>query len=124
MTSRTERAAGSRSKTHWMSSRVRLNMASALIAKESASNMAFPSKIINYSQGSSIACVRRLHGRKPVKTFLRKYVEFFRQPDVARLLTVALIARMPIGMVGFSMLMFLRETLGNYTLAGSAVGIF
>src|SRR5688572_21286682 len=30
---------------------------------------------------------------------------------------------MPIGMVGFSMLMFLRESLGTFELAGSAVGI-
>lgn len=53
----------------------------------------------------------------------RKYVEFIRQPGVARLLVVALVTRMPIGMVGFSMLMYLRESLGNFTLAGSVVGI-
>ena len=53
----------------------------------------------------------------------RKYVEFVRQPDVARLLAVALVARMPIGMVGFAMLMFLRDALGNFALAGAAVGI-
>ena len=53
----------------------------------------------------------------------RKYAAFIRQPDVARLLVVALLGRMPIGMVGFSMLMFLRESLGSFALAGSAVGI-
>ena len=53
----------------------------------------------------------------------RKYVEFVRRPHVGRLLLVAFFSRMPIGMVGFSMLMFLREALGNYTLAGLAVGI-
>ena len=53
----------------------------------------------------------------------RKYVEFVRRPHVGRLLLVAVFSRMPIGMVGFSMLMFLREALGNYTLAGLAVGI-
>jgi MFS family permease len=58
-----------------------------------------------------------------MKQIARKYVEFVRQPDVARLLVVALLARMPIGMVGFAMLMFLRESLGNFALAGSAVGI-
>jgi len=36
---------------------------------------------------------------------------------------VALLARMPIGMVGFSMLMYLREALGNFALAGAAAGI-
>ena len=59
----------------------------------------------------------------PVKSFFKHYVEFVRQPDVIRLLVVALFTRMPVGMVGFAMLMFLREALGNFTLAGSAVGI-
>ncbi|HET6266053.1 MAG TPA: MFS transporter, partial [Usitatibacter sp.] len=53
----------------------------------------------------------------------QKYVEFLRKPDVARLLAVALVTRMPIGMVGFSMLMFLRESLGNFALAGLAAGV-
>src|SRR5690349_6278037 len=30
---------------------------------------------------------------------------------------------MPVGMVGFAMLMFLREGLGNFALAGTAAGI-
>ncbi|MGZ5080343.1 MAG: MFS transporter [Usitatibacter sp.] len=55
--------------------------------------------------------------------FAQKYVEFVRQPDVARLLLVAILARMPVGMVGFAMLVFLRESLGSFALAGSAVGI-
>ena len=58
-----------------------------------------------------------------MKRFAQKYVEFVRQPDVARLLAVALLTRMPVGMVGFAMVMFLRESLGNFTLAGTAVGI-
>ena len=58
-----------------------------------------------------------------MKRIARKYVEFLRQPDVARLLLTALLTRMPVGMVAFSMLMFLREALGNFALAGSAVGI-
>jgi MFS family permease len=58
-----------------------------------------------------------------VKRLLDKYVSFVGQPDVARLLAVALLARMPLGMVGFSMLMFLREHLGSFALAGTAVGI-
>ncbi|HEY4999971.1 MAG TPA: hypothetical protein VII36_12535, partial [Usitatibacter sp.] len=58
-----------------------------------------------------------------MRRFFRRYVEFVRQPDVAPLLLVALFTRMPVGMVGFAMLMFLRETLGNFALAGSAAGI-
>ena len=58
-----------------------------------------------------------------MKRIAGKYLEFLRQPGVARLLLVAFLSRMPIGMVGFAMLMFLREHLGNFTLAGLAVGI-
>ncbi|HYC38638.1 MAG TPA: MFS transporter [Usitatibacter sp.] len=58
-----------------------------------------------------------------MKSIAAKYVAFLRQPHVARLLTVGLVSRMPIGMVGFSMLMFLREALGNFALAGTAVGV-
>jgi MFS family permease len=54
---------------------------------------------------------------------LKKYAAFIRQPDVAPLLLTALVTRMPVGMVGFAMLMFLRETMGNFALAGTAVGI-
>jgi MFS family permease len=58
-----------------------------------------------------------------VNRFLEKYVAFVKQPDVGRLLLVALLSRMPVGMGGFAMLMFLREALGNYTHAGTAVGV-
>jgi len=58
-----------------------------------------------------------------VKQILRKYVDFVRRPHVARLLATALVARMPVGMVGFAMLMFLRESLGNFALAGTVAGI-
>jgi len=58
-----------------------------------------------------------------VKRFFQRYGDFIRQPDVRALLLVALVTRMPVGMVGFAMLMFLREALGNFTLAGTAVGI-
>src|SRR5437764_12959881 len=59
----------------------------------------------------------------PVKQILRKYVDFVRRPDVGRLLATALVARMPVGMVGFAMLMFLREGLGSFALAGTVAGI-
>ena len=58
-----------------------------------------------------------------LKQFTRKYLEFLRQPNVARLLWVSFLARLPIGMVGFAMLMFLREALGDFALAGSIVGL-
>ncbi|HEX4779226.1 MAG TPA: MFS transporter [Usitatibacter sp.] len=58
-----------------------------------------------------------------MRSIFRKYAAFIRQPDVARLLLTGLVSRMPIGMVGFSMLVFLRERLGNFADAGAAVGI-
>ena len=58
-----------------------------------------------------------------MKSFFDKYVAFVRQPDVGRMLLAAVVSRMPIGMLAFSMLMFLREALGNFALAGSIVGI-
>ena len=58
-----------------------------------------------------------------MKSIFNKYVEFVGQPDVGRMLLAALVSRMPVGMLGFGMLMFLREALGNFAQAGSAVGI-
>jgi Arabinose efflux permease len=58
-----------------------------------------------------------------VKRFTRKYVDFVRRPHVGPLLVVALFSRMPIGMMGFAMLMFLREALGDFARAGTAVGV-
>ena len=88
-------------------------------------SLAFPSKLINYStDATGPRGPEPPRERLPValKSILRKYSQFVRQPDVARLLAVALVTRMPVGMVGFSMLMFLRESLGNFALAGTAVG--
>lgn len=75
-------------------------------------SLTFPSKVINYSAR-----------RSPLKGIARKYAAFVRQPDVGRLLFASLFTRMPVGMVGFAMLMFLRDALGSFALAGSAVGI-
>ncbi len=59
-----------------------------------------------------------------MRRFADEYLAFFRQPGVTTLMTVALLARMPIGMVGLAMLMFLRESLGSYALAGTVSGIY
>lgn len=56
--------------------------------------------------------------------FVAGYRDFFRQPGVTALVTVALLARMPIGMVGLALLMFAREVLGSYALAGTISGIY
>jgi MFS family permease len=54
--------------------------------------------------------------------FLNQYRSFFAQPDVARIVLISIVARMQIGMMSFSMLMFLRDALGSFALAGSVVG--
>lgn len=80
-----------------------------------------PSKIINYRTG------RPPGGSSPpypMRRFASQYRDFFRLPDVAALVTVALLSRMPIGMVGLSMLLFLRDTLGSYALAGTVSGVY
>jgi MFS family permease len=59
-----------------------------------------------------------------MRRFASQYSEFFRLPDVTMLVVVALLSRMPIGMVGLAMLMFVREALGSYALAGSISGIY
>ncbi|NJD88975.1 MAG: MFS transporter [Betaproteobacteria bacterium] len=59
-----------------------------------------------------------------MRRFAAQYRDFFRQPDVATLMAVSLLSRMPIGMVGLAMLMFLRESLGSYALAGAVSGTY
>ena len=56
--------------------------------------------------------------------FAAQYRDFLRKPDVATLAMVAVLSRMPVGMVGLAMLMFLREALGSYALAGTISGVY
>ena len=59
-----------------------------------------------------------------MRRFAAQYRDFLRLPDVTTLVAVAVLSRMPIGMVGLSMLMCLREAMGSYALAGSISGIY
>jgi MFS family permease len=59
-----------------------------------------------------------------MQRFLKHYAAFFRLPDVARLLSIALIARMPVGMMSLSMLLHLREVSGSFAFAGGMVGTY
>ena len=52
------------------------------------------------------------------------YGTFLRLPDIPAMIATAWLSRMPIGMNGLAMLLFLRETLGNFKVAGSIVGTF
>ncbi|MFM7295251.1 MAG: MFS transporter [Burkholderiales bacterium] len=55
---------------------------------------------------------------------LKPYRAFLSQPDVPRTLLITFLSRMPVGMLGFAMVMFLRESLGNFKLAGSVIGVY
>ena len=56
--------------------------------------------------------------------FLNPYRAFLSLPDVPRTLAITFLSRMPVGMLGFAMVMFLRESLGNFKLAGSVIGVY
>lgn len=59
-----------------------------------------------------------------MKSFLRPYVIFMRLPDVARTLVMTWFARLPVGMTALAMLLFLRESLGDFQRAGGLVGTY
>lgn len=62
-----------------------------------------------------------------MKRFIRliqPYAEFLRVPDVKRMVIAAWLSRLPTGMMGLSMLLFLRDALGSFKLAGTAVGAY
>ena len=53
-----------------------------------------------------------------------RYRRFLRLPDTAALLAVALVARMPIGMLSLALLMHLRDLVGSFATAGAIVGSY
>jgi MFS family permease len=59
-----------------------------------------------------------------MQRFIAPYATFFRLPDVKAIVLASWLARLPIGMNALSMVLFLRESLGNFELAGSAVGAY
>jgi MFS family permease len=59
-----------------------------------------------------------------MQRFLKHYVAFFGLPGVPRLLLIALVARMPVGMMSLSMLLHLRELSGSFAFAGAMVGTY
>lgn len=53
-----------------------------------------------------------------------RYREFLRLPDVAKMLAIALVIRMPIGTLSLSMLLHVRARTESFAVAGAAVGAF
>ena len=52
------------------------------------------------------------------------YRHFFSLPDVKRTLVIAFVARMPVGMTGLALIMFLREAYSSFKIAGTVMGIY
>jgi MFS family permease len=59
-----------------------------------------------------------------MRRLLTHYAAFLRLPDVRRLLAIALVMRMPVGMMSLGMLMHLRELSGSFAFAGGMVGTY
>jgi predicted MFS family arabinose efflux permease len=59
-----------------------------------------------------------------LKHVLARYRAFIFEPGMPRLLALIFIARMPIGMLGLSMLFFAREQYASYAPAGALLGAF
>ncbi len=59
-----------------------------------------------------------------MKRFVQPYTTFLRLSDVGAIVAAAWLARLPTGMMGLSMLLFLRDLLDSFTLAGTAVGTY
>ena len=55
--------------------------------------------------------------------FLAPYRSFLALPDVPQTLVVTFLARMPVGMIALSMMMFLRDALGDFKSAGMMLGL-
>ena len=56
--------------------------------------------------------------------FVAPYRAFLSLPDVRQTLIITFLSRMPVGMMALSMVMFLRDALGNFKLAGSMLGLY
>lgn len=62
--------------------------------------------------------------KQTVVALFAPYRTFLRQPDIPAMIATAWLSRMPVAMNGLAMLLFLREILGNFKVAGSIVGTF
>ena len=63
-------------------------------------------------------------GKRYFAPLLAPYRAFFSLPDVTAMVLIAWVSRMPVGMIGLAMLMFMREALGDFKVAGSVVGAY
>ncbi len=54
----------------------------------------------------------------------RQYAAVLRAPNVARLLTTALLSRAPVGVNGLAIVLFMRAETGSYAIAGAVAGFY
>lgn len=62
--------------------------------------------------------------RSAATDLARRYRAFLRLPDTVALMTMALVSRMPIGMLSLALLMHLRDLSGSFSTAGAVVGSY
>jgi MFS family permease len=55
---------------------------------------------------------------------VRRYAQILRLPHVAALTAAAALARMPLGIIGLALVLFLRERTGSYAAAGGVAAAF
>lgn len=55
---------------------------------------------------------------------LARYAQLFREPHVAAMTAAALLARLPLGIIGLAVVLFLREETGSYAIAGGVAAAF
>jgi MFS family permease len=60
----------------------------------------------------------------PIAALAARYAAFLRQPDVARILALTFVARMPVGTLTLSMLLHVRAITGSFAVAGGVVGAY
>ena len=57
-----------------------------------------------------------------MRSFFGRYAAFFGQPGIRRFVAMTFLARMPMGTLGLSTLLHIRELSGSFAFAGSVVG--
>ena len=55
---------------------------------------------------------------------LQRYRELFVLPEVRPLLTASIVARMPIGLAGLAILLFVQSRTGSFAVAGAVCGLY
>lgn len=55
---------------------------------------------------------------------LQRYAALFRQPDMAKIMLASVVGRIPIGMAGLAILLFVQGSTGSFSRAGAASALY